>query len=260
MIAKIKRRYERFRYYLNWRFPKLYQLLCAVKFPLQLTVLCLGTITAVNFYNAHYSSAAVAGRYAKTMPAGNTRELQNQPPVTNTSNRTSQDNAPLKQVRTALIESEKDRQQQVLKPESLLAVKKQPTDHLEDKLDSVKQLPGAADPSPDKPIQMRGAEWLLQLPGKHYVAQIATAADQQILLDYAAGNTFSAPLAIYPFKVNKDGALVYGLSTGLYITIEDARTELPVLSKLSAQHGVWVRKVAEIKDQITTLKQNQILR
>ena len=247
MIAKIKRRYKRFRYYLNWRFPKLYQLLCAVKFPLQLAVLCLGTVTSVNFYNAHYSSAAVAERYDKTTPAGNTQVLKNQPTVTTASNGATH------------IESEQARQQQASKAESLIKVKKQPTDHLEDKLDNAKQLPGTPNPGPDTPIQMRGAEWLLQLPGQHYVAQIAAATDQLVLLDYAADNHFSEPLAVYPFKINKNGTLVYGLSTGLFITLEDARTELPVLNKLSEQHGVWVRKVAEIKEQITTLKQNQIL-
>ncbi len=269
-------RYNQLRFYISWKYPLFYDRLCAAKFPLQLLALCLATLLAVSFYNAHYSFNASLKNYheansrtdAPTVVADDLPESE-QLIVTTASNRATaqndsrssnqSENTP-DQLQATLLRSEEVLQQQVTKAEALLQQKKQQTIRLEEKVESAKDLLRASNENTQVTAQqLQNADWLEQLPENHYVVQIAAATEQQILLDYAADRNFKAPLVIYPFKVNKDGELVYGLSTGLFIAQDDALTELPVLSKISEQHGVWVRKVADIKDQLSSLKLNRIV-
>jgi len=91
------------------------------------------------------------------------------------------------------------------------------------------------------------------------VVQIASSSDSELLQDYAGRNPLHTPLAIYPYKINKTGNVVYGLSTGLFIDRQDAMTELPRLNKISKRHGVWVRKISDIKTALRALEQQQLL-
>lgn len=271
---QIRNRLNQFRFYISWKYPLFYDRVCATKFPLQLLALSLVTIVCVSFYNAHYSFAASAKNSRKTntdtIALANTSEVETESPIVNTESNqaSSQDlsysptsNSPI-QLEAALKKSEEVLQQQVLKAETLLREKKQQTRRLEEKVESARNLLRTSEmnlPSSITELEIYNAEWMLELPEDHYVVQIASATEQQTLLQYAADKSFNAPLAIFPFKVNKNGELVYGLSTGLFIEKDDATTELPMLSKISTQHGVWVRKVAEIKQQLVSLKQSKLL-
>ncbi len=272
----IKNRYNQLRFYISWKYPLFYDRICAAKFPLQLLALCLATLLAVRFYNAHYSFNASLKNYHKansgigtpTVVAGDLPESE-QLIVTTASNRATSQNTSRSpnlrentpdQLEATLTRSEEVLQQQVTKAEALLQQKKQQTNRLEEKVESAKVLLSASNENTQVAAQqLQNADWLEQQPENHYVVQVAAATEQQILLDYAADKDFKAPLVIYPFKVNKDGELVYGLSTGLFIAQDDAIAELPVLSKISEQHGVWVRKVADIKGQLSSLKLNRIV-
>ncbi len=268
---KIKRHYKRFRYILSWKFPRLYDKLRAAKFPFQLGLLCLATFMAVEFYNNHFSFAAAMqnSRVLSKAEAAVTKADSPQIPVKHqlpsppkVPIRSMQSN-PAKnlspdQMEATLINSEVVLQRQVEKAERLLRQQKQRTKELEQKLASAKSLLRTSDQHPlDSAPELFNADWLQAQPANHYIVQVAAGTERKSLLEFAADKRFDPPLALYPYKLNKDGELVYGLSTGLFIAKDDAFTELPGLSEMTKQHGVWVRKVADINNQLSALKQTR---
>lgn len=282
LFIVLKNRYNKLRFYISWKFPLFYDRMCAAKFPLQLLTLCLAMVLAVSFYNAHYSFAASIKNSAKAkkaamVAAAGKDEAENLVVATQAAQRNqavqrnqtgeapgsgSAPNESSGQLET-LIKTEVVLQQQVTKAEALLKEKEQQAKRLEQKVESAKNLLRASNENLESitpNLKLYNADWFQQLPADHFVVQIAAATEQQVLVDYAADRAFNSPLAIYPFKVNKDGEVVYGLSTGLFIVQDDALTELPVLSEMSDEHGVWVRRVADIKDELSDLQQNSILR
>lgn len=57
-MAWLKRRYQRFCYDCSWRYPRLNRFVVKVKFPVQVSALCLALFTFVSFYQKHYSFEA----------------------------------------------------------------------------------------------------------------------------------------------------------------------------------------------------------
>lgn len=235
--------------------------MCAAKFPLQLLGLCIVTVLAVSFYNAHYSFAATYNKGKAVNQNTTVAMAESQQPLVTTQSMKVEKQSP-DELEATLIKSEEVLQQQVARAEALLAEKKQQTARLEQKVESAKNLLNSSDQNsqhafPD--LQLYNADWLQAVPENHYVVQIAAATEPKVLMNYASDKRFNPPLAIYPFKLNRKGELMYGLSTGLFIVQDDALTELPILSEISEEHGVWVRKVADIKLELAALQQNRTI-
>jgi len=124
--------------------------------------------------------------------------------------------------------------------------------------DTAAETDNTATAERNKPVQeIHTEEWLQELPSNHYVIQIASSANYDVLVKLATNWSVNAPLIIYPSTVNEQGKLMYGLSTGLFIAKEDAVTEVPRLEEISNPDGVWVRKVSTMKNKLASLRNSQ---
>ncbi len=100
--------------------------------------------------------------------------------------------------------------------------------------------------------QIQDHKWFSDLPPNQFVVQVAASISYQELVEYVRDTKFTGPVAIYPFKANKNGNLLYGLSTGLYDSREAAVEGLEQIP-ISEEHGVWVRKVSIVAREIEAL-------
>jgi len=291
----LRKRYKKFRYTLGWKYPWLYRKLSKAMFPTQVLVLCVSLLAVVSFYKKHYSFEATMRASEQTYttdyihplspantPASskvsavnrevpavitNTREVNPQPSVTQPAvvpvSLTRDNNISTVVVKTEIQKSDDALLAEVLKAEAYLQQKKQQTKRLEERVERARQLLRAAETDMAERektgTQILTEQWIQQQPENHFVVQIASSSDSELLQDYAGRNPLHTPLAIYPYKINKTGNVVYGLSTGLFIDRQDAMTELPRLNKISKRHGVWVRKISDIKTALRALEQQQLL-
>ena len=167
---------------------------------------------------------------------------------------------------TTLVEKKEAHESLVamlLKSEELRNQKLQKNKRIEVPRVRVTGLPGSAAPSTanrvDSKLKVHSEQWLQAQPSSHYLVQIASSTDHELLTQFAKNNPLSGPLAIYPSRVSEQGNVQYGLSTGLFASRADAMAELPKLAEASKRHGVWVRKVAAVQEKMTSLKRDRLI-
>lgn len=298
-VAMLKKRYKKIRYTLGWKYPWLYSKLSSAVFPAQLLLLCVSLLALVGFYQKHYSfeatmrasenksttdyihplSPAHTGISTKNTTVHNeasaitttprtvilqsaVEQAATQPEVVPAS--LTRDNSLSAAVtKTEIQKSDDALLAEVIKAEAWLRQKKQQTKRLEARVERARQLLRSAETNTaeqqEPKTRLLTGEWVQQQPENHFVVQIASSTNFELLQDYATRNPLTAPLAIYPYKVSKTGNVVYGLSTGLFIDRQDAMNELPRLTEISKRHGVWVRKIADLKTNLASLEQLQLL-
>lgn len=99
-------------------------------------------------------------------------------------------------------------------------------------------------------FKINGQEWINKLPAGKYTIQIESSPDKQLLYSSARSFTDSPQLAIYPFKKTPSNRNVYGLSTGLFDSFEQARIAVSTLPEEVVNFGVWIRPVGVLQKQI----------
>ena len=287
--VRLKHSYNKACYVCSWKYPRLHDFLLAAKFPTQLLALCFALYIAVGFYQQHFSFEAHQRNAVKTSSSENIHPLafktyvstfsvtQYEVPATVRSTElnsatitalhanndqslavvaSKSDDADFPSLPAVQVHSADARPaenadavllDQVLIAEELLKLKKQQTRRLEEKVARAKGVLQAHN--------LHNEEWLLQQPDNHFIVQIAASSEPKLLEEFIRTKPVKGPIAIYPFKLNKEGKLMYGLSSGLYIAREDAVSDLAQLSEISQHNGVWVRKVAAIRRQFAALEQ-----
>lgn len=172
-------------------------------------------------------------------------------------------------LRNQVLKAEKSLREEIHKAEEALKLKAQETAILKAKVVKAKELlkaeaqrietlksteAVASKPKTGKPIQenlvLLNGRWISKQRTDNYIIQLAASTKDIELIELAREFSSYGPLAIYPFKKNKDGKLIYGLSSGLFESSIKAFNAASKLPKDSAQHGSWIRKVADVSSQI----------
>ena len=225
---KLKNRYNNFRYIFRRKYPALFNTINTIAFPAKVLLLCLSLAALVSYYQKHYSFGAASNTSRTIAATGNATQLiAAQPEDTSLSPVVFTEGAEAEQTMTELAPE----------PETLLPYAE------------FRKLT----------TTILSVNWLLAQPSNYYVAQIASSPNLELLTSLAQNQNLEDPLAIYPFKVNKNGNLVYGLSSGLFTSKSPAMAKVPELAEISEHHGVWVRQISEIGDQLESLKKKQSL-
>ena len=94
--------------------------------------------------------------------------------------------------------------------------------------------------------------WISRLPADKYIIQVASSTDRKLLLKDALAFPHG-PIAVYPFSKSKTKKVIYGLSSGIYNSFDDARRAFNVLPPEVLTNGPWIREVSTIKQQIQKL-------
>ena len=94
--------------------------------------------------------------------------------------------------------------------------------------------------------------WISRLPADKYIIQVASSTDRKLLLEDALAFPYG-PIAVYPFSKSKSKQVIYGLSSGIYNSFDDARRAFNVLPPEVIANGPWIREVSTIKKQIQRL-------
>jgi len=150
----------------------------------------------------------------------------------------------------------------LLKSEELRNRKLQKNKRIEVPTVRVASLPGSSEANANRAaesLKVYSEQWLQAQPSSHYVVQIASSTNHELLAEFAKNNPLNGPLAIYRSSVSERGNEVYGLSTGLFSSRADAMAELPKLAEASKRHGVWVRKVSAVQEKLTSLKRDRLI-
>jgi len=223
--VKLKNRYNNFRYTYRRKYPALYNTLNTIAFPAKVLLLCLSLAALVSYYQKHYSFGAASNTTRTIAATGNATQLIAAQPEDTSSTIATTGNA------TQLIAAQPEDTSTLL------------PDNEFRKLTTT----------------ILSVNWLLAQPSNYYVAQIASSPNLELLTNLAQNQNLEEPLAIYPFKVNKNRNLVYGLSSGLFTSKSPAMAKVPELAEISKHHGVWVRQISEIEDQLESLKKKSSL-
>lgn len=251
-MSRINRHYRNIAYALSWKYPRLYSALQRFAFPIQLTFLCLIMFKAVSAYQSNFSYDASV---QSARSADNTVALNSAPAVKTQSSQTEPARENTLHSKKILA-TKKSLQEEIHRAEMVLKGKKREIRELETKLKNAKALltseyleAGLVQRSVDagEPVLMRNEEWIQSREADEFIIQIASSTDFQSLLQIMAQLDLEKPVATYPFKRDKDGNLVYGVSMGVYPSRNAARLIESKLPDGFDQHGTWIRPISEIQ-------------
>jgi len=96
------------------------------------------------------------------------------------------------------------------------------------------------------------SKWILQLPDDKFVIQLGSSANKA-LIEIEAKALPTGPVAIFPFKETPSARPVYGYSSGVYDSLDDALQAIDTMPKSLVANGPWVRPVSQLKTQIRRL-------
>lgn len=166
-----------------------------------------------------------------------------------------------------ILNTQQKLQAELSKAEQVLASKKQQTKQLEKKIKDAKALlKTQATERPNKSDNFTAGfdslkvatggflddKWLKTQASSQFVIQLASSSDYNALVRYVKELPV-IPVAIYPYKISQQGAVVYGVSTGLYPSSEQALQGIAKLSKKAKINSPWVRNIGDVKAQILSL-------
>lgn len=89
--------------------------------------------------------------------------------------------------------------------------------------------------------------WLQRQNANQYTIQIGHSHDRDFLLSFAQSLTLKQAMTVYRHNESNTGKQPYGLITGLYPSVQQARTALAGLPKPAKRYGPWVRKIGELQ-------------
>ena len=93
-------------------------------------------------------------------------------------------------------------------------------------------------------------EWITQLDPEHYIVQYSSSTDLESLKEFVPVIDNAEEIAIYPFKENQAGRLVYGIATGVVPDLDTALKSLEELPAEARAHNPWIRPVRELIEQV----------
>lgn len=100
--------------------------------------------------------------------------------------------------------------------------------------------------------EIHESDWILLLPTDKFVIQFGSSPDLDLI--YAEAKAFpTGPVAIYPFKKTPTNRVVYGYSSGIYDSLEEAQRAIESFPKSIVTYGPWIRPVGALKQQIMNL-------
>lgn len=236
----LRRKYKRFRYYCSWRYPRLTRFAQKVAFPVQVGALCITLYAAVTLYQQHYSFEA-------TMRAHESRQIiasQNPTPLafdTEIPLAAAIDGTHANTSTSAIVERQTNQSNTVVPG-------------LEKHEDDLQPIANYIDLQQPSIVELLDSKWILNQNSQSFVIQLAISSNEAELKKYARSLPLAGPSAMYPFKRTTEGKVTYGLSSGLYNSNAEALSALASLPEGTEQYGSWIRKIADIRAQITDLE------
>jgi hypothetical protein len=112
----------------------------------------------------------------------------------------------------------------------------------------------ASNPSPlsTEERQIYESDWIFLLAADKFVIQFGSSSDRALV--YEEANAFpTGPIAVYPFKKTPSDKLVYGYSSGVYNSLQDAQRALSTMPKDLQERDPWIRPVGRLQKRIMQL-------
>lgn len=98
-------------------------------------------------------------------------------------------------------------------------------------------------------------QWVLEQSSDIYTIQFRTSPDAEILRQFAPDIGSETPVSIFPFKKSADGQVVFGIASGLYENMQDAKAAIEIMTPAAREYGPWIRPLdvlqREISDTVT---------
>ena len=93
-------------------------------------------------------------------------------------------------------------------------------------------------------------QWILEQSSDKFTIQFGTSPDSELLLEFVPLIATGSPVSIFPFKRTPSGRLVFGISTGLYSTLEEAATAVNTMPAAAQEFDPWIRPLGQLKRDI----------
>ena len=101
-----------------------------------------------------------------------------------------------------------------------------------------------------------GWEWVLQQDENKFTIQYGSSPDRTLLYESAASFPTIDTVVVFPFKKTPRNQPVYGFSTGLYSSLDEARLAIAELPDSARTFGPWIRSIARLQKQIAVTLAN----
>ena len=262
-VNRLRRRYRRFRYHNQARFPRLFVIFEMVEFPLQLLAVALPFWLVVSFYDNHYSYRAKNVQRSPVLTVDTTPRQTAEPTDDNHTavaiNRSMAQPAKAQTGNTdSLVAFERPAVTPVVIPATQPLAE---PDKLAELSSVVARLSGPTQihltrvtgkPEPierSRPVLL-DAGWLKDQPESSFVIQVASSVNVDRLRQQADKFSTVEPPVIYPYKVSVNGDVIFGLSYGLYETLTQAKQANSEMPTDLQRFGSWIRQVGPLKQQI----------
>ena len=259
-LTRLRRRFRRFRYNNQARFPRLFVIFDMAKLPLQIMLVALPLWIAVGFYDDHFSYQANNDRLKKSRSM-----VVEKPPtsiidesvVTVTIDRQAGEALssmidPVAEVINSPAKETIPKDASTLNNSAQLPGKPDKVAELDD---VVTRIAGPSSIHNEKlnTTSLRDASWLVAQSNASFVIQFESSRNVELMRQQARKLSTSEELALYPYKFSQDGDLVYGLSYGLYDSLSEARAANASLPEEMRRFGSWIRQVGLLKKQMESI-------
>lgn len=103
-----------------------------------------------------------------------------------------------------------------------------------------------------KTTQVQQWDWILEQNGNHYIIQLGSSINKEKLYESAVNFDTEAPVAFYPFRLNRDEKIVYGYALGIYNSFDSAKEAVASLPQRVQNFGPWIRPIDDLQRQIAS--------
>jgi len=110
-----------------------------------------------------------------------------------------------------------------------------------------------------KTNKLVGASWLMNQEPQKFTIQYAASTQYNELDDFLPIINTDDPLAIYAFRLTKEGVPLLGLATGIFDSLESARDEVSSLSSEATVQDPWIRRIADLQRDVRETKQPEVI-
>lgn len=94
--------------------------------------------------------------------------------------------------------------------------------------------------------------WVLKQDEDKYTIQYGSSPDKIRIRSDAASFPTTEAVVVFPFKKTPSNRTVYGFSTGLYSSVEDAQLAIENLPASARSFGPWIRPIEDLQKQVVS--------
>ncbi len=108
----------------------------------------------------------------------------------------------------------------------------------------------ATDTLQNKASRLQDSTWVFRQDEDKFTIQYASSPDLELIYESARSFSTTDPVAVFPFKKNRNKRMIYGFSTGIYDNVKSAQQAIAALPESTQALAPWIRPIGELQEQV----------